>query len=388
MSLPEPASSPQILRIPRTDEPDTHVLLYVSRFDATLLDLNIAATEGETPYTTTVRQSRLKNLRAKNYQGSDDEWTQTVSYVLGQLPASAGIPDWASGIEAFASISGSGDDDKEMVLTIRKKIEAITQKLGTIILKQDDEQAIELFDWSGIAVARASSLEHRLSSLNNRFLTAENTIHQLSRQLEELINAKSQHENQIIADFGQLLNEKKLKIRNQQRLLASAKVDPIKVSEIRAATLGRYGRSTDKGQRLKRAARDLGHSGSESEDEFEKMEVDNAGYQDSREEDQNTDGGQRSTPQPLEEEDNTATDEEFSPPSPPVKKGKRGDVQGQGHKISSCRPVMKEPAPPPPRRQLPFARKNQEKQNQIQINSQLAGKCAEGTAGETDDDEL
>lgn len=53
MSLPEPASSPQILRIPRTDEPDTHVLLYVSRFDATLVDLNIAATEGETPYTTT-----------------------------------------------------------------------------------------------------------------------------------------------------------------------------------------------------------------------------------------------------------------------------------------------------------------------------------------------
>jgi hypothetical protein len=42
------------------------------------------------------------------------------------------------------------------------------------------------------------------------------------------MQAKTQHENQLVANFAQLLNEKKLKIRNQQRLLASATADPTK----------------------------------------------------------------------------------------------------------------------------------------------------------------
>lgn len=40
------------------------------------------------------------------------------------------------------------------------------------------------------------------------------------------MRAKSQHENQLVANFIQLLNEKKLKIRNQQRLLVAATADP------------------------------------------------------------------------------------------------------------------------------------------------------------------
>jgi DNA double-strand break repair and V(D)J recombination protein XRCC4 len=64
--------------------------------------------------------------------------------------------------------------------------------------------------------------------LIGRVSTAEETINKLNGQLEELINAKSEHESQLISKFVQLLNEKKLKIRNQQRLLASARVDPSK----------------------------------------------------------------------------------------------------------------------------------------------------------------
>lgn len=102
------------------------------------------------------------------------------------------------------------------------------QRLGTVTLKQDDGQAIELFDWAGIAITKADALEKQLSSLSHRCHLAEDTIQQLNKQLEELIDAKSQHEDQLVANFAQLLNEKKLKIRNQQRLLASATVDPEK----------------------------------------------------------------------------------------------------------------------------------------------------------------
>lgn len=48
---PESTVPPQVLRITRSDEPESYVLLRVSRSRSTTLDLDIAATEGENPYT-------------------------------------------------------------------------------------------------------------------------------------------------------------------------------------------------------------------------------------------------------------------------------------------------------------------------------------------------
>jgi hypothetical protein len=73
-----------------------------------------------------VKQSRLNDLQAKNYQGSDDEWFKTVSLVLGQCSAPLDEPDWAAGVEASANISGSDEDNKEIVITIRKRVQTIT----------------------------------------------------------------------------------------------------------------------------------------------------------------------------------------------------------------------------------------------------------------------
>lgn len=100
------------------------------------------------------------------------------------------------------------------------------QRLGSISLKQDDEQAIELFEWTAITASAADTLETQVASLSARYRAAEDTISKLNAQLEELVRAKSEHEDQLIAKCVQLLNEKKLKIRNQQRLLASSNVDP------------------------------------------------------------------------------------------------------------------------------------------------------------------
>jgi len=73
-----------------------------------------------------VKQTRLKDLRAKNYQGSDDEWAKIVALILGQSSAPTDDPDWAAGLEASANISGSDQDDKELVITIRKRVQTIT----------------------------------------------------------------------------------------------------------------------------------------------------------------------------------------------------------------------------------------------------------------------
>lgn len=47
----EPTSSPQILRVPRFDDPESFVLLRVSRPRSAVLDFDLAGTEGENPYT-------------------------------------------------------------------------------------------------------------------------------------------------------------------------------------------------------------------------------------------------------------------------------------------------------------------------------------------------
>lgn len=76
-----------------------------------------------------VKQTRLKDLQAKNYQGSNDEWIKTVSLILGQCSAPPDEPDWATGLEASASISGPDEDDKEIVITIRKRVQTITVRI-------------------------------------------------------------------------------------------------------------------------------------------------------------------------------------------------------------------------------------------------------------------
>lgn len=99
------------------------------------------------------------------------------------------------------------------------------QRLGVIVLRQDDEQAIGLFEWTGTAVAQADSLVRQVVDLQDRYRTAEDTIKRLNERLEDLTRDKSAHETELMTHFAQLLNEKKLKIRNQQRLLASATAD-------------------------------------------------------------------------------------------------------------------------------------------------------------------
>lgn len=67
--------------------------------------------------------------------------------------------------------------------------------------------------------------EHQISTLTNQLQAAEKSIKDLQNSLNDLVQSKKEHENMLLGSFAQVLNEKKLKIRNQQRLLASANVD-------------------------------------------------------------------------------------------------------------------------------------------------------------------
>ncbi|BCS27501.1 uncharacterized protein APUU_60549S [Aspergillus puulaauensis] len=375
MSPVKGSLSPRVVHIRRSDEADSHVLLYVSRSDSTG-ELTIIATEGEFPYTATLQQSQLNKLRTKSYEGSDDEWNDIVLYILGLQDETTKTTEPSMGIEASATINDSGDGHKALVIAARKRIQTITQKLGSLSLQQNDEQGIELFDWSNLAVTRADILEQRFNSLLDRFRTAEDTIALLNKQLEEFISLKTVHDQQLISDFAQLLNEKKLKIRNQQRLLASAQVDTEKISTMQTATATDDPWPNVKGRRPKRPA-ETTRDESDDDEGFEKMDADKLKPQVGKVADEETDDGGTSTPRPFEDDDNATSDEDFdSSAKGPQQRNRRS--QGLHEQA-----VAKSP---PPRRELPFSRRT-EKKPTLTLSSPVR-QSRDETGEMTDDDEL
>lgn len=238
-------------------------------------------------------------------------------------------------------------------------------------------------------MTRADELEEGLTSLTAKYDAVETTINKLNSQLQELIKIKSEHDDQLIAKFAQLLNEKKLKIRNQQRLLASAKIDPATgsrthlfcsrfpclvfyakvfhlVDEMRTSDPSEIGSSRQRG---KRKAEEPSIS-SESEDGFDTMDIDNIGKKGtaSREneeegagdEDNSTDSEGQETPDPLEDE--TASEDEVEAPTkapspPPAINGGKRATRASSKQPTSSATTTKKTSSPPPRRELPFTRK-------------------------------
>jgi hypothetical protein len=93
------------------------------------------------------------------------------------------------------------------------------QRLAALALKCDESQEIELFDWAGEAASAASAAEDEKAGLAAHSQSQAATIKQLEQRLDELTEARTEHENMLIQKFQALLNSKKLKIRDQQRLL-------------------------------------------------------------------------------------------------------------------------------------------------------------------------
>ena len=119
---------------------------------------------------------------------------------------------------------------EQMTLIVRRNVSGITQRLGEVILRVlDEEEAserVELLDWVTVAVDRANLFENKVEDLSRKHDEQAKAIEKLNQQLEGLIEAKRLHETSLLEKFQELLNSKKLKIRDQQRLIAGAKVDP------------------------------------------------------------------------------------------------------------------------------------------------------------------
>ena len=312
-----------ILRLHRTDRPSDHLLVHVSQTGNKSLDLKLIGTEHEHLYHAEFIESGVKSLQATSFSGDLNEWKATLKYALLRERPEGPIPEYLQGLETVASISG-----KSLTITIRKNIGGITQRLGDIKLQQDDEkEEVSAFEWVDAAVATADDLRPQLETLQLSMDEQRQQVQTLTKQLDDLVKAKKDHEDELLSKFTALLNAKKLKIRDQQRLLAGAKIDPAAADEMDGSRSG--------GGSSRKSGRSRG--GKRKADEPEDEDV-NGEEEDDGEDEQ----GRNETP-PRSDDEATEDEDDLDGPLP-------GAVSSNSRSNMDIDEL-------PPKRDLPFARK-------------------------------
>lgn len=329
-----------VLRIRRTDDTASHLLLNVKQPNKKNkpLDLKLVATEHKHLYHGAVKASGISSLQASNYNGDDDEWKAILLHaLLQQQPQDASETprgEALKGVETVAAISG-----ERCTITIRKNIGGITQRLGSIKLDQDDErEEVSAFEWVDTAVAASDDLRSQLQGLQSSMSSQQEQVAKLTKQLDELVQAKKDHEEQLLQNFAALLNTKKLKIRDQQRELMRRRVE--------SETGNADGRKAGASARGKRKA-----NGSLPEDA---EDVD--GQPDDEDLDMEEEEGQR-TPEQETEDEESDENNGFAPPPKAPSRPPASQSASQYSKPSSNAMDVDGSDELPPRRELPFGRK-------------------------------
>ncbi|CAF3491687.1 unnamed protein product [Fusarium graminearum] len=204
----------RVLRFPRSDDKAAFVLIQVTQKGSKPLDLKLVGTEGEEPYVTSLKHDKVMSLRVNNCPASESEWREILKSLFQQEP----LPD----IQATATVQS----EKSISITLRKEVQGITQRFGAITLSHDPDEAIELFEWCGAAVESSTSSKQAAADLAVKSTEANAAVAQLQSQLEDMIKAKCEDETLLLRRFRDLLNEKKIKIREQQQALAALAANP------------------------------------------------------------------------------------------------------------------------------------------------------------------
>ncbi|KIW92451.1 uncharacterized protein Z519_06298 [Cladophialophora bantiana CBS 173.52] len=296
-------ASTWVIRLVQADKGSGPILIKVAQKEGGHdLDLDLLATDGEAAYAGKVRQRSLKKLRARNYDGTDEDWANIIASILDTKSDVSISIQRKNNLEATCSISGK-DPKSTLSIAINNRVEEITQRLGTIDLPQtEDTDDVDLFGWASQAAEKRDELQTEVTGLKEQVKTKDEVIKGLQQQIDELVDAKAEHEKQMLSKFALLLNEKKLKIRNMQRILSTAKTDKNKLKELQTV-IGSEPVSVPR--RNKRPADDTDREQDEESDSFETRGAEPVTNAES-EPDSPTSGD--SPPTPSERDDDTDED--------------------------------------------------------------------------------
>ncbi|KAG0647934.1 hypothetical protein D0Z07_6049 [Hyphodiscus hymeniophilus] len=361
------ADLPRVLRIPRTDDAEENfILLHVSSTGRHLLDLKLIGTDNEAAFSAKVKHARASDLKTKNFPGTQSQWEEALSAVL---LANAGT-EFSEGVEAVAKVLA----DTSITITIQKSIEGIKQRYGTITLAYTEDETIDLFSWCAQTIQSKEASSGGLEAMQAELKAKNEEVKKLDEKLEELVRSKAAYEDELVEKFSILLNEKKLKIRDQQRLLAGANVDPARLARVEQGRIPQRDSRPGPSRRGKRKAGQAvkDESDDDTDDGFEKMDVDAEAKAAGLEPDPNSaDEDERQT------DDEASTADEDSGEEPPSKQLPTRNSNNAS--ASSSGTAAGKEAVVPPKRDLPFSKKPT-------IPAKPAVPAVEGSETESDDE--
>ncbi|EMR61293.1 putative dna double-strand break repair and vj recombination xrcc4 protein [Eutypa lata UCREL1] len=331
------AEGPPVLRFPISGKEDEFFLLEATSYGSKPLDLKLRGSEGSAVFAAKWHDIEIR----------------------------AEVPPDASYVE----------------LCVRKNIHGITQRLGAVKLSENPDEEISPFNWCISTIAARVRAEEELAAATAKAQALESSVGELKDQLRELIQAKEDDETQLLVRFRDLLNEKKVKIRQQQRLMAVADGGSGGPGKGTGAGAG-----ASRGSKRKAGGNDKDESTDEDDDgAFVKMEVDNnadsgGGPQlDPEDNDPETTDSEIMNDAATEtESDGAASSPSASPPPAPKSRGKQA-ARGRTTRSATSKATTSKagtsktgkgaaeakPAPPqnktnddddelPPRRVIPF----------------------------------
>ncbi|XDG02912.1 hypothetical protein ABKA04_002527 [Annulohypoxylon sp. FPYF3050] len=338
-----------ILRFPISGKENEYVLLEVSSNGSRPLDLKLIGSESTAVFTTKLRHKRVQDYKAQKDPCSDQEWEDILTATFVEQDP---IPE----IQIRADLSSDGEF---ITLSFRKNIKEITKLLGSIRLEEDGNTEISPFDWCVSAIGARDKVKEGLSVLAARSELVQESLSDLKAQLDDVVKTKEEDEAELLEKFRDLLNEKKVKIRQQQRLLASANVDPHKLANIS----GSRNKEKHIAQSSRVSKRKIKEEPQSSDVELERMDTeedDDGGAQPDIEEDRDTTADETAS--------GTGTDDE---PAPPPVKSRRTQAQAPSknarastsakttHETHKSNNSGDDSDELPPRRVLPFMKSKQ-----------------------------
>ena len=305
-----------------------------------------------------MRSRKLEQLQHRNYDGSAEEWTAILKHVLISKQWSGLSETIKRNLDVSCTISGK-DPKATLSISIRTRVEGITQRLGGIELAQtQDTDNVDLFGWAGQSIERRDELENQILEEKEETSKSTTMIASLQAQLEDLTKAKSEHEAELLDKFAALLNEKKLRLRELNRQMSTAKIDKNALERLEAS-LGPSGSNTRQ-RGKKRPARDTEEANeSDESDGFEAMDVDKPDEKEADSED-----GRQTT----DNESDTESNDEGDLDKPMTSQIEAGSDGGASTK------KQQQSLPPP--RNLPFTKQTKQPE-----------KAKDLTQGDDDDDD-
>lgn len=207
----------RVLRLQRTDESDTPLLLRVEQKTAVRpLDLKLVATDQEHVFHGSSRTAEISSLKSDRYTGTDDDLRDILYYCMLSETPDGVDSSLLNGIELVAAPERGG-----FALIVRRRLDEITSRIATLKLVQDDErEEINGFDWADTAVIATDRLRNELERAMASLIIERNKTKALEQELEDFITMKKENDTAMIDKFAALLNTKKHKIRELQAMTA------------------------------------------------------------------------------------------------------------------------------------------------------------------------